>query len=1139
MEPKIKEAQKLFSKKQYESCIELLVQTWRENAQDVKAFVQKRNLYHGRNSHYFWNSELPELWGESLFSGPSGLELVKGYFSQASQKANISRQLILRSLQAQGSETDRIIREQRTFLNPGWLPSMQGAYAEYANPQLLTRIEEYAYLFQLRSKAQAQVERWDDYIEKTDLVELLLGIGLFLDRIRFGVLKADPTAMNSKLQDWERSVALILTRKKELSGTRFKEINLEREAIIKLFFKILSTYKDNLDTSPLVKILGLYDRLDLVENLIDRYTYLGWKLELSDEGNAFLLPESLKAYQDWNMNGQKYPGFFSYYHNLVQFRDPEFMEALQEHQKPDDVGINFSVRVLMVMAADLGMDSVFDTEELKRVKLLETALIHTNLYHNAKDRHIKPLNQSFRKQINSDDNEWLKGVSFAFWENLKQDRFVIPLFFRGVGELHQMINDVQGIAHRDIANSMKFLSSDFGSGAEVDIEHKPFLRVGSTYFALAEFLGGLRPGIHHFNRVVNSWQKKDKKRHGQWAGAMEEALQRIFEVGGYEAHTGLNFSFYDSKINKERKSEIDVLAYKDETLFVIQHKSTYTRYKISEIYLHGKKALEKAGEQLELSMDYVKKNLEEVMEITGFNGEVKRVFPLISSTSFEFDGQLFNGFEKISLFELRGILHNEARFLYDINHELQKAVGIDELDSLELEYHDGSPEIADRFEKGAEHLIKDKNNPLNKLALKSILWEGEYCPPDRLIECIEKRLFWQMLNRPMQMPVFRLNLNQWSLCHEQTHQEAKNNLGIHFFNKACQLWNDDQEDIAIINFKESLKWDDQLPETWCNLGILQAEKKAFDSAIRCFSKAIKLDPDNWEIYSNRGQAYQDQEDWKKAEQDYTHVLTRSPDLFPERMQRVRVRFKQGKIWEALEDLAHLRTLDLDALTFGLNGGLEIGYHMNQIKAAIPESFDQAMARAEILALMMDWEAALADIIFVVDREPANDRAWFIAGSIKMYNWELAAAAHDIMTAIELNPHEADYPEQLGNTFQRMGANAEALRCFAIAINLDPSFARAWYNASLVAVHQHLYHIADRWASNAILHNPDFLEAWQIKLEIRRELGIDDDIYGIMLRIQEIMGGKDYQNLKKLQDFMQEHFPDAYEEIFGKFVHYYS
>jgi len=40
-------------------------------------------------------------------------------------------------------------------------------------------------------------------------------------------------------------------------------------------------------------------------------------------------------------------------------------------------------------------------------------------------------------------------------------------------------------------------------------------------------------------------------------------------------------------------------------------------------------------------------------------------------------------------------------------------------------------------------------------------------------------------------------------------------------------------------------------------GILHSENDRYDEAIECFTKAIKLDTNNGDIYSNRGLAYYD------------------------------------------------------------------------------------------------------------------------------------------------------------------------------------------------------------------------------------------------------------------------------------------
>jgi Tfp pilus assembly protein PilF len=63
------------------------------------------------------------------------------------------------------------------------------------------------------------------------------------------------------------------------------------------------------------------------------------------------------------------------------------------------------------------------------------------------------------------------------------------------------------------------------------------------------------------------------------------------------------------------------------------------------------------------------------------------------------------------------------------------------------------------------------------------------------------------------------------------------------FNLASAYSDNNQEDLALMHFKESAVYDDLNSETFYNIGVLMIKKKDNDAARHNFQKALLIKPD--------------------------------------------------------------------------------------------------------------------------------------------------------------------------------------------------------------------------------------------------------------------------------------------------------
>jgi len=98
-------------------------------------------------------------------------------------------------------------------------------------------------------------------------------------------------------------------------------------------------------------------------------------------------------------------------------------------------------------------------------------------------------------------------------------------------------------------------------------------------------------------------------------------------------------------------------------------------------------------------------------------------------------------------------------------------------------------------------------------------------------------------------------------------------------------------------------------ENWKNQGNQAFQKGNNQEAIKCYSKAVEIDPKNHVYYTNRATAYANIEDWEKCLSDSDKAVSLKPDW-------VKGYFRKGQALVGLKRYeegyqAYRRAVDLD------------------------------------------------------------------------------------------------------------------------------------------------------------------------------------------------------------------------------------
>ena len=176
-------------------------------------------------------------------------------------------------------------------------------------------------------------------------------------------------------------------------------------------------------------------------------------------------------------------------------------------------------------------------------------------------------------------------------------------------------------------------------------------------------------------------------------------------------------------------------------------------------------------------------------------------------------------------------------------------------------------------------------------------------------------------------------------------------------------------------------------QEWFEQGFNAADP---NEKIRCYSQAIRLNPDYADAYINRGLARSDKGDLEGALQDYDKAIGLQPD---------------------------------DAVVYYNRG--------NARKAK------------------GDLEGALQDYDKAIGLQPDETMAYYNRGNARKAKGDLEGALQDYDQAIGLNPDYADAYYNRGNARKAKGDLEGALQDYDKAIGLQPDYANAYYNRGLL------------------------------------------------------------------------------------------
>ncbi|MBD2439871.1 tetratricopeptide repeat protein [Nostoc sp. FACHB-110] len=262
----------------------------------------------------------------------------------------------------------------------------------------------------------------------------------------------------------------------------------------------------------------------------------------------------------------------------------------------------------------------------------------------------------------------------------------------------------------------------------------------------------------------------------------------------------------------------------------------------------------------------------------------------------------------------------------------------------------------------------------------------------------------------------------------------------------------------ILRVQELIVEENQTPKRQCdlliNLEILHLVGQNYKEMIKSFDKALSIQPDDYETWSNRGTALFGLGHYEEALTSYDKALSIQPDYHEAWKNRGLVLFNLGYNAEALASYDKALSIQPDDHEAWNNRGNLLG-NLGRNEKAIT-SYDKALSihpeyyqawynRGVALYDLGHNEEAIASFDKALSIQQDKHEAWNNRGNAlsKLERYEETLNSYDKALCIKPDLHQACYNR--GIALWNLGRNEEAIASFNKALEFKPDLHQAWYN----------------------------------------------------------------------------------------------
>jgi tetratricopeptide (TPR) repeat protein len=1011
--------------------------------------------------------DLPEFWDHGVTEewllwaiGDANVAkaFANGYFSQRVGRASMKEERTRFFLKAAPEACIEGIRGSRRFLEDEIWEALQISEV-LGVPKLAKRLKEFAWLRKRRIEVDEALAAQVEVLKSYDYLELFTVIAVCLDGLFVEALRRDYSSLRMLHQEVVEAFGLVLEEKLK-TGAPFPNIPSSDDCWSKSI-ELIGKCKDQAYLEKFKAMIGAFLEKDAFDDHLKGYC--NNEDQLLDFGNGHwdYVAKSRAEAARWERIGQHYRASQDYYIRLA--------DDILAHDPPEYWKEAAPQQIAVQIAwSELGFaeEVVVDGHKIVPEQMLKWTLA---LDRNIQDRYHHHLYEHSRKYFSHEGEMPIAEIvlNTVFSQGLKAGLEVGPVHFRDAGEmLRQTVRTLkvymQDVDEEHAQHTMDFMTVNLNHHdpeKKIRLLETPLIRWGNMYCYISSIAGDKNQVMMQQNRIMREWYSANAQDEiRRKSDGFVNQLATEFESKGFQVHT--DHPLWDP--GRGAITDIDIVARKGNTIFVLQVKDTFARYDADSIESY-RPTLRKAGQQLDVTMAYLRTNPNHLPDLLGIplseRGSL-RYYPLVVSSTPEGNYEKWGEglFFKISAFELRVILRNTKQYLIDPVWLMVKTVIQDEHVATEV-YETLQTDPAAQQKIMAYLMIQASRMDRNTRLFD--LWEGEKeCQPQHIITAIEQDRVWE--------GILKENAVQFP---EATDSEEKHE-AFHAFQQGVYQFKQEKNFRAAISwFEKAVALDPEDFENYCWLADAKPELGLKEDAILLYDQIVAKWRDKSWPYSNAAVTLTELGRFQEALERCDQALSLAAHDKESMFLKLRLCIELHR-WDdynkAFVDFNRLWPKEERLPNIAMHFIWEV---RKTISVQNPQSPEDFVHRSSCFAMLRDYNSALHDANKAIDLDPEYSGGWYNRAWLKRQNKMLRPALRDIETAVSLAPFNQQYAEQHASILADLGRFSEAERIYNHTLELDSNFGLAWFNLGVLYMRQGKNDLALKCYERAFDLNP--------------------------------------------------------------------
>ncbi|MEH2015266.1 tetratricopeptide repeat protein [Nostoc sp.] len=292
----------------------------------------------------------------------------------------------------------------------------------------------------------------------------------------------------------------------------------------------------------------------------------------------------------------------------------------------------------------------------------------------------------------------------------------------------------------------------------------------------------------------------------------------------------------------------------------------------------------------------------------------------------------------------------------------------------------------------------------------------------------------------------------------------------------------DEFEAAIASYDKALKIKPDYYEAWYDRGNALRKLGRYKEALVSYDKALKIKPDYHEALNNRGYPLDKLGHYEEAIASYDKALTFKRDYYEAWYNRGYPLDNLGRYEEAIASYDKALTFKRDYHEAWNNRGYML-VNLRRYEEAIvsydkalefkPDYLDVLNNRGYALDKLRRYEEALASYNKALEFQPDYYNAWYNRGYPlhKLERYEEALASYN--KALEFQPDYYKIWYYRGISLGKLGRYEQAIASYDKALEFQPDYYNAWYNRGILLGKLGRYEQAINSFEQAVKNDPNF------------------------------------------------------------------